>query len=57
MGVMVFIDLNYWKNLWKYGKMFVEIMLDLVVGCDVIFGNEEDVEKYFDIYLEGVDVM
>lgn len=57
MGIMVFIDLNYRKNLWKYGKKFVEVMFDLVVGCDVILGNEEDVEKYFGIEFEGVDVI
>jgi len=31
-------------------------MPDLVAGCDVILGNEEDAEKHFDIHPEGVDV-
>ena len=38
-------DLNYRKNLWKYGKKASEIMPELVAGCDVILGNEEDAEK------------
>lgn len=31
-------------------------MPDLVAGCDVILGNEEDAEKHFDIHPEEVDV-
>lgn len=56
MGVTVSTDLNYRKKLWKYGKTPGEIMPDLVAGCDVILGNEEDAEKHFGIHPEGVDV-
>ncbi|WP_235298848.1 sugar kinase [Portibacter marinus] len=56
MGVMVSTDLNYRKNLWNYGKAPDQVMPDLVEGCDVILGNEEDAEKHFDIHPEGVDV-
>lgn len=56
MGVTVSTDLNYRKNLWKYGKSPMDIMPALVEGCDVILGNEEDAEKHFDIHPEGVDV-
>lgn len=56
MGVTVSTDLNYRKNLWNYGKSPAEIMPELVAGCDVILGNEEDAEKHFDIHPEGVDV-
>jgi 2-dehydro-3-deoxygluconokinase len=56
MGITVSTDLNYRKNLWKYGKKPSEIMPDLVAGCDIILGNEEDAEKHFDIHPEGVDV-
>ena len=56
MGVTVSTDLNYRKNLWKYGKKSSEVMPDLVAGCDVILGNEEDAEKHFGIHPEGVDV-
>lgn len=56
MGVTVSCDLNYRKNLWKYGKSASEIMPSLVEGCDVILGNEEDAEKVFGIKPEGFDV-
>ncbi|NOU61316.1 sugar kinase [Marinifilum caeruleilacunae] len=55
-GIMVSTDLNYRKNLWKYGKSANEIMPELVAGCDVILGNEEDAEKVLGIVPEGVDV-
>ncbi len=56
MGVTVSTDLNYRKKLWKYGKSPRDIMPDLVAGCDVILGNEEDAEKHFGLHPEGVDV-
>jgi len=56
LGVTVSTDLNFRKNLWKYGKTADEVMPDLVAGCDVILGNEEDAEKVFHIQPEGVDV-
>lgn len=56
MGVTVSCDINYRKNLWKYGKKASEIMPELVAGCDVILGNEEDAEKVFGIKPEGFDV-
>jgi 2-dehydro-3-deoxygluconokinase len=55
-GITVSCDLNYRKNLWKYGKSAGEVMPDLVAGTDVILGNEEDAEKVFGIHPEGVDV-
>lgn len=55
-GVTVSTDLNYRKNLWKYGKKASDVMPELVAGCDVILGNEEDAEKVFGIHPEGMDV-
>jgi 2-dehydro-3-deoxygluconokinase len=55
-GITVSTDLNYRKNLWKYGKKASEVMPDLVSGCDIILGNEEDAEKVFGIKPEKVDV-
>ena len=55
-GITVSCDLNYRKNLWKYGKTAAEVMPDLVSGCDIILGNEEDAEKVFGIKPEGFDV-
>ncbi len=55
MGVFVSCDLNYRKNLWKWGKTAAEVMPELVRGCDLILGNEEDAEKEFGIKPEGFD--
>ncbi len=56
LGITVSCDLNYRKNLWKYGKTASEVMPALVEGCDVILGNEEDADKVFGIKPEGFDV-
>ena len=56
LGVTVSTDLNYRKKLWKYGKKPGDIMPELVDGCDVILGNEEDAEKHFGLHPEGVNV-
>ena len=55
MGITVSTDLNFRKNLWKYGKSAAEVMPALVEGCDIILGNEEDAEKVFGIKPEGFD--
>lgn len=54
-GITVSCDLNYRKKLWNYGKTAAEVMPDLVEGCDVILGNEEDAEKVFGIKPQGFD--
>ena len=56
LGITVSCDLNFRKNLWKYGKTAAEVMPALVECCDVILGNEEDAEKVFGIKPEGFDV-
>jgi 2-dehydro-3-deoxygluconokinase len=56
MGITVSTDLNFRKNLWKYGKKASEVMPDLVAGCDIILGNEEDADMVFGIKPEGVNV-
>jgi 2-dehydro-3-deoxygluconokinase len=55
-GITVSCDLNFRKNLWKWGKSASEVMPDLVKSCDIILGNEEDAEKVFGIKPEGTDV-
>jgi 2-dehydro-3-deoxygluconokinase len=55
-GLTVSTDLNFRKNLWKWGKSAGEVMPDLVKHCDIILGNEEDAEKVFGIKPEGADV-
>jgi 2-dehydro-3-deoxygluconokinase len=55
-GITVSCDLNYRKNLWKYGKKAGEVMPELVAGCDVVLGNEEDAEMVLGIMPEGLDI-
>lgn len=55
-GITVSTDLNYRKNLWKYGVKADQMMPELVKGCDIILGNEEDAEKSLGITPKGVDV-
>ena len=43
-GLAVSCDLNYRKNLWKWGKQAREIMPLLVAFCDVLVANEEDLQ-------------
>jgi 2-dehydro-3-deoxygluconokinase len=55
-GIKVSCDLNFRKNLWKYGKTAAEVMPLLVEGCDVILGNEEDAEMALGIKPEGINI-
>jgi 2-dehydro-3-deoxygluconokinase len=41
-GIAVSCDLNYRKNLWKWGKPASEVMWELVRFVDVAIANEED---------------
>ncbi|MBN1431084.1 MAG: sugar kinase [Anaerolineae bacterium] len=56
MGLTVSCDLNYRKNLWKWGKKAGEVMPELVQCCDVAIGNEEDADKVFGIRAPESDV-
>jgi 2-dehydro-3-deoxygluconokinase len=55
-GITVSCDLNFRKNLWKWGSSAKQVMPDMVRYCDIILGNEEDAEKVFDIKPEKADV-
>ena len=44
-GIHVSCDLNYRKNLWKYGKRADEVMTELVKYVDTVIANEEDFQK------------
>jgi len=41
-GLTVSCDLNYRKNLWKYGKTAAGVMRELVKSVDIGIANEED---------------
>lgn len=44
-GMTVSCDLNYRKNLWKYGESCVDVMRELTKYVDIAIANEEDVQK------------
>lgn len=44
-GITVSIDLNYRKNLWKYGVDAKEVMSIMTEYADIIIANEEDCQK------------
>ena len=54
-GITVSCDLNFRKNLWKYGKKASEVMCELAKFVDVAIANEEDVQKSLGITVD-VDV-
>lgn len=54
-GLTVSCDLNYRKNLWKYGKTAKEVMTELFQYVDVGIANEEDCQKSLGIQVD-VDV-
>lgn len=51
-GITVSCDLNYRKNLWKYGKKASEIMREMAKYVDVAIANEEDVQKSLEITVD-----
>ncbi len=54
-GLTVSCDLNFRKNLWKWGKKASEFMPELVKLTDIAIANEEDVQMALGIQAE-VDV-
>lgn len=52
-GITVSCDLNYRKNLWKYGAKSVDVMRDLAHYVHILIANEEDIQKSLGI---GADV-
>ena len=51
MGLTVSCDINYRKNLWKYGKEPQEVLPPLMEQCDVFFGTDDEYEKVLDMHL------
>jgi 2-dehydro-3-deoxygluconokinase len=44
-GLIVSCDLNFRKNLWKYGRTAQEVMTGIVKQTDVVMANEEDCQQ------------
>jgi 2-dehydro-3-deoxygluconokinase len=55
MGVTVSCDLNFRKNLWRWGKPATEVMPELVKHVDLAIANEEDIQMTLGIQAD-VDV-
>ncbi|EOS63701.1 sugar kinase [Oscillibacter sp. 1-3] len=53
-GITVSCDLNYRKNLWKYGKDACEVMREIAKYVDIAIANEEDVQKALGITTDVV---
>ena len=49
MGLTISCDLNYRKNLWKYGRTAADVMKPLVQYSDVIFGAEPEYKEILGI--------
>ncbi|MBR5975086.1 MAG: sugar kinase [Clostridiales bacterium] len=54
-GITVSCDLNFRKNLWKYGVPAQEIMSEIAKYVDVVIANEEDCQKSLGLAID-VDV-
>ena len=52
-GIHVSCDLNYRKNLWKYGKDAKKVMTELVKYVDTVIANEEDFQKSLGLKAES----
>lgn len=53
MGLMVSCDLNFRKNLWKWGKKSHEVMPELMKATDVCIANEEDCQMALGIQCQA----
>ena len=52
-GITVSIDLNYRKNLWKYGVEAKDVMTEMTKFADIIIANEEDCQKSLGLKCES----
>jgi len=51
-SITISCDLNFRKNLWKYGKSAPEVMGELVKHADIVMGNEEDCQKSLGVKMD-----
>ena len=54
-GITVSCDLNFRKNLWKWGKPAAVVMREMLKHADIAIANEEDVQMALGIKVD-VDV-
>lgn len=53
MGISVSYDINYRKNLWKYGKTAQEVLRPLITSSDIMFGSEGEYAMLFGLKAPG----
>jgi 2-dehydro-3-deoxygluconokinase len=52
LGIQTSCDLNFRKNLWKWGKSAIEVMPEIVKLIDVCIANEEDCQNAINIRVD-----
>ncbi len=55
LGIQTSCDLNFRKNLWKWGKTAREVMPEIVKIVDLCIANEEDCQNAINIHID-IDV-
>jgi 2-dehydro-3-deoxygluconokinase len=55
LGIQTSCDLNYRKNLWKWGKPASEVMPEIAKQIDICIANEEDCQKALNLHVD-IDV-
>ncbi|MGC2660554.1 MAG: sugar kinase [Bryobacteraceae bacterium] len=55
LGIQISCDLNYRKNLWKWGKPASEVMSEFAKLTDICIANEEDCQQALSINVD-IDV-
>ena len=51
-GIQISCDLNFRKNLWKWGKNATEVMPEVIRLSDVCIANEEDCQMCLNIHVD-----
>jgi 2-dehydro-3-deoxygluconokinase len=54
-GIQISCDLNYRKNLWRWGKQACEVMPEILRHVNVCIANEEDCQQAISIHVD-IDV-
>ncbi len=52
MNIQTSCDLNFRKNLWKWGKCAAEVMPEIIKLTSVCIANEEDCQKALNIHVD-----
>ncbi len=52
LGIQISCDLNFRKNLWKWGKTAHEVMPEMIKLSDVCIANEEDCQNCLNIHVD-----